>query len=781
MATRDTGGRSRAWWLAARRMALVALPWVLLGLALAAGSAWQWHGRAHQWLDIGTPADEGYVLSFNERERSSSDSSLTFRWAMPSSAVRLWAAPPGAPAVLTLRMLPPARHDALQRVSVSVLERPVARVALAPQPRLYRFLVAPPEAQELAIGLESDRLSIDGDPRAFGAGLDDVGLDTLRAPSARDLLRELWMAPFLPFGLLLLAICGFWLRLPPLLAGGTPALALAALILLDRWLPPARLMLVLYLTGAAFVLVVALALVVLFRRAAWLRPGDDRRALRWMLLAFVLALLTSFVPIVAGDGVGYYAYLRSLAMDGDLHFANEYRAEVFRHRPENAPLTSTGHPINPWSIGPALVWSQFYGVAHVLVSGGRALGMPWRADGYDSPYLVLSMFASALAGLVTMLAGYRICRRWVAPPVATLAVVSAFFGSNLLFYAMREGSFAHALSAAAASVYVLTWLRLEERPSVRRWAALGAAAGAMMLIYWISALVLLLAALTFVRLLIEALRSPAGQRGEQLARLFLGGTVAAGLLVLVFSPQLIAWKIIYGSFITAPQGADYIRPRWFRGTELLFLPLHGLLPWTPAFFAGLVELPLLWRRDRWLAGCLVPALLIYFWYNASLYDWHGSGAFGLRRITVLAAWFMIGLALLFDKLRRWSPAAPLTIAALMSTWTTLLLVRYDLYLLPHAPTQLEAMSSFAFYLSRDALPLWGVPGWLRSGYFASRLAASSPASAAELAANVVIMALATWGVLAVFRRLTGSAGRLSERYGWHERRYVRDDPQQLQI
>jgi hypothetical protein len=179
-------------------MALVVLPWVLLGLALAAGSAWQWHGRAHQLLDIGAPADEGYVLSFNERERSSSDSSLPFRWAMPSSAVRLWAAPPGAPAVLTLRMLPPARPDALQGVSVSMLERPVARVALAPQPRLYRFPVAPPEAQELAIGLASDRLPIDGDPWAFRAGRDDGALDTLRAPSARGLLRLMGSAGQLP-------------------------------------------------------------------------------------------------------------------------------------------------------------------------------------------------------------------------------------------------------------------------------------------------------------------------------------------------------------------------------------------------------------------------------------------------------------------------------------------------------------------------------------------------------------------------------------------------------
>ena len=72
-----------------------------------------------------------------------------------------------------------------------------------------------------------------------------------------------------------------------------------------------------------------------------------------------------------------------------------------------------------------------------------------------------------------MLAGYRICRRWVAPPTALLAVVTAFLGSNLLYYTLREGGFAHGLSAATATVYVLAWLRLEERPACgagRSWA-----------------------------------------------------------------------------------------------------------------------------------------------------------------------------------------------------------------------------------------------------------------------------------------------------------------------
>src|SRR5215218_7997609 len=118
-----------------------------------------------------------------------------------------------------------------------------------------------------------------------------------------------------------------------------------------------------------------------------------------------------------------------------------------------------------------------------------------------------------------MLVGYRICRRWVAPPIALLAVAAAFFGSNLLYYTMREGGFAHGLSAATAALYVLAWLRLEERPSVWRWAQLGTAAGLMLVTYWVSGLVLVLPAFTFVRRLIVALRTAPEQRGRQIGEL----------------------------------------------------------------------------------------------------------------------------------------------------------------------------------------------------------------------------------------------------------------------
>jgi hypothetical protein len=733
---------------------------LLLVIALGASVCWQAQGRAHQQIDIGTASDDGAALNFHEAEISTSSPSLTFRWSKDASEVRLWTLGRDAMAILTLRMFPPEGEP--RSVALSAGNQPLGTVMLAPGARMYRALLRSPGNQELAIGIASATQIRSKDPRGVVVGLDRITVDRLPGARLFDLLRELWLAPLLPAGLLLLALGALLLGLPRLLIGGTPALALAVLALLDPLLPEARLRLASYVFAIGLTSVVALALLMLLRRLPRLWPSTDRRAYNWLLALFVGTVVLAFTPTIKSDGMGYYVYLRSLTIDGDLNFGNDYRSWPDQQNPDEhvTPQTATGYYVNYFSIGPALLWSPLYGAAHAIMLGGRALGQPWQADGYAPIYFVLTTFGSALAGLVLLLVGYRVCRRWVTPPIALLAAVTTFFGSNLLYYTLREGGFAHGLSAATATVYVLAWLRLEERPSVWRWAQLGAAAGLMVLTYWVAGLVLLLPVFTFVRLLIAALRAAPAQRGREIARLLAGAGVAAALLVLFFSPQMIVWQLIYGAFLTVPQGAGFVTPQAFRGVDMLFAPLHGLLPWTPALFVGGFSLALLWMRNRYLAAALIAALVAYFLYNAWLPDWHGSGAFGLRRLTLLAPWCMLGLALLFDALRRWHTLLPAIPAALIVAWATLVLLRYDLDLIPHSPGALRKLSPVAFYLSREIFPLWAVSGWINNSYIMHqvrdlpRLGWNS-----QPIAIVIVMIAATWAVMAVAKYLTTDDGR----------------------
>ena len=278
---------------------------LLLLIALGASIYWQAQGRAHQQIDIGTASDDGAALNFHEPETSTSDPSLTFRWSKDASEVRMWTLGRDAKAILTLRMFPP--EGELRRVTLSAAGQSLGAVTLVPGARVYRALLRVPDDQELAIGIASAMQVRSKDPRGVVVGIDQIALDRLPGARRFGLLRELWLAPLLPAGLLLLAISVLLLRLPGLLVGGMPALALAALALLDPVLPAARLRLASYVFAIGVATVGTLALLTLLRRLPRLWPSTDRRAYNWLLVLFAITVVLAFTPTIKSDGMGYYA------------------------------------------------------------------------------------------------------------------------------------------------------------------------------------------------------------------------------------------------------------------------------------------------------------------------------------------------------------------------------------------------------------------------------------------------------------------------------------------
>ena len=731
----------------------IGLALALFLLTLGSATLWQWHALAHQQLDIGSPLDDGAILFAHAPERSTNDPTLTFRWTEPHSELRL-AAGPDASLLMLHAFLPPGApaHMVMLRDG----RQTAIPIQMTSRMRRYAFMLAPTGQSELILQLDAPSVQLANDGRRVGLALDWLRLDTPTPPNVISLLRMAEQTPALLISLVLVAICAVLLRLAPLSAAALALLAFGILVVSDRLIHGAGLRLIPYLNLFTGALVLALTGFELAKLAGLL-PTHNAMAWRWIAAIFSLVFVLSFIPSIKEDGMRYYVYLRSLALDHDLQFANEF-SRMDRHSFDaaTAPHTITNHIENNASVGPAIVWTPLFLVAHVLALLAPMLNLSsWQADGYGQPYIVLIAFGSVLAGLVTMFSCFWIVRRWVSSGIAALTVIALLTGSNLLYYSMREGSFSHAISAATASLFVLAWLRLEEKPSLRRWAALGIAAGAIAVTYWIGALTFVLPGMTFLRLMVtrpalrqhgivnQASRSVEDAKDNATKKhAIIGAGLAAGLALLMFVPQMLAWWVIYGSPLVIPHGGDYVRPRNPQIMSMLFSHLYGLLPWTPAFFAGLLGLPLLWRRSPWLTVCLLLSGGLYFFYNASLGRWFAGGSFGLRRLTLLTPWFAIGLALLLQALKSVRPGLAVGLVGLMSSWVLLLLVRYDLFLIPHVPEEIEDMPAQAFYLSREVLPFWGLEPWVKSSFFAQPLYGfASPQAALSFVILTATMAL----------------------------------------
>jgi hypothetical protein len=364
-------------------------------------------------------------------------------------------------------------------------------------------------------------------------------------------------------------------------------------------------------------------------------------------LAVAFSIAAAAGPEFRADSASYFAYVRSAVFDHDLDFADEWEHWGYA----KAPPTPTGHRPNVQSVGPALAWAPFYLLAHAYVKLGLAAA-PFPADGYSAPY----RRAAALGTLIAVGLGAALLYRVAAPRfgarVALLAVGAALFASPIAYYAFVVPTMAHGLAFGAAAAVVWAWHRAESRPSLVSWTVLGAAVGWVALMRWQGIVCALLA----VPLLAMQVRRRTARASWAVA------AAAAG--VIVFSPQLLAWKVLYGRFVTQPQGRGFLDWSSPHLWDTLVSADHGLFTWTPVLLLGLAGLGLMLRDSPVFASGALLVFAATAWVNGAVRDWAASDAFGARRYDVVVPLLAVGIGALVTRLAPllarhplWAPAA----------------------------------------------------------------------------------------------------------------------------
>jgi hypothetical protein len=155
----------------------------------------------------------------------------------------------------------------------------------------------------------------------------------------------------------------------------------------------------------------------------------------------------------------------------------------------------------------------------------------------------------------------------------------------------------------------------------------------------------------------------------------------AGLVfLLVLSPQLLYWKLLYGTFLLVPQGGGYLELSSPRIEEVLFSSRHGLLSWAPVLWVAILGAPRLVRKAPGLGGALAVSTLLALYVNASVQDWWAGASFGSRRFDGALAFFALGLAAsiewLVPRVERRPLAALSAILAPFALWNFLLMGVY---------------------------------------------------------------------------------------------------------
>jgi hypothetical protein len=379
-------------------------------------------------------------------------------------------------------------------------------------------------------------------------------------------------------------------------------------------------------------------------------------------LALLIGILGSHRFRITSDGLDHYVYLRSLWVDGDLDFENDYKAVSPGWEPASPP-TPMGRTANVHPIGPAIAWSPFYAVADLI---SALSGRP--RDGLNPLYKNAVSVASLLYGWLGLILVYRTASRRFGRAPALLASLGLGFGTFLFWYLAYAPTMAHAPAFAAAALFVSLWL--EAGPSgLRRSALLGLACGLAALMRPPNVLLVLLPA-------VEAL--PRLRRAE-VGRLAVGAAAFVVAAALAFAPQMLVWWRLYGTPLVVPQGTSFLAnvPAY---AGVLFSPRHGLFSWSPVLYLGALGLLGWIVREPLRAVAAWVFLLALTRLNAGVADWWGGAAFGARRFDAALPLLGLGLALALSGLaaavRRRPLAVASTVMSVFVLWNLLLARQY---------------------------------------------------------------------------------------------------------
>ena len=132
-----------------------------------------------------------------------------------------------------------------------------------------------------------------------------------------------------------------------------------------------------------------------------------------LAVLFLLSLPAVTARLYSSDEVQYFSYLRSIWFDRDVSFENEYRYFYDHNIAQSGGYyetflvreTGAGRRVNYGTIGCALLWSPFYGIAHLWT---RATG--GVADGFSPPYIRAVAYGSAFYGFLAVLLSIRAAR-----------------------------------------------------------------------------------------------------------------------------------------------------------------------------------------------------------------------------------------------------------------------------------------------------------------------------------------------------------------------------------
>jgi hypothetical protein len=379
--------------------------------------------------------------------------------------------------------------------------------------------------------------------------------------------------------------------------------------------------------------------------------------------------------LITCDGLGYYAHLRSLFIDGDLHYANEFRDynPLLHGVPNPETITCTKHVHNKYTIGLPLLWLPFFLLAHIFTILLNLFGLNIPLNGYSVLYHFFISFGSIFYGLIGLTLIYRILMKFFNRSVSLITVSAITLGTNIIYYIGSDTTMSHAISLFTVTWFIYLWLNNRNNYTVKYMIISGFSTGIMSLVRLQNILFLILPVIDLFIELIQSKSFPQNLIWKRFIRI----CVFIFTFLLVLLPQFVVWKILYGKFVLYSyqgEGFNFLHPQIYNS---LLSPLHGLIYWNPVILISLIGLVLFIKKQRKTGFMFAIAFLLQLYLNASWSFWSFGSSFGNRGFVNCSFVFAIGLAMLLSVLKRSSSIILYITLTLLVFWNLIFMLQYS--------------------------------------------------------------------------------------------------------
>jgi len=382
---------------------------------------------------------------------------------------------------------------------------------------------------------------------------------------------------------------------------------------------------------------------------------------------------------IRSDGYGYYAYLTSVFIDGNLNMKTAMADRwavggvpaVERAWNGIALYAPTGRLLDKYTMGTAVLQVPFFLVCSAVA---RAMGDP----PYSFPYQIGSVVSALFfLGTGTYLLLQTLLARFSAR-TSILTAASLIFGTSLFNNATFICSFSHVYSFFLLSllVYMTQTYVGEGQANESSFIPMSTLLGTVVGLIALTRIPNVVAALIPVAATFERFR-----RARQVQMLVIEILCSVLGFVFVFSLQMTYWWMVTGHLLLnsyQEEQFDWLHPHL---VEFLFGARRGMFFWSPLLLIAVVGIPRSIRLHRAIGLAIIVVLTLEIYLCASWWSWWFGMSFESRPVSdmapLLAFPLASGLEILSEKLGRWVVAA--TVSVLLAVNCFLMLSYWNGY------------------------------------------------------------------------------------------------------